>query len=59
MTIPMWAPFAALAAVCASCPMPAWVRRVDWPRVVGWWASLSFCLLVWYGVFRLVWWVAS
>lgn len=59
MTVPMWAPFALLTAVCAIWPPPMWVRRIDWVRVVGWWACLSFCFIVWYAVFRLVWWVAS
>jgi len=55
MTVPMWTPFALLTAICVVLSPPAWTRRVDWVRVIGWWASLSFCLLVWYAVFRLIW----
>ena len=58
MTVPIWALFALLSVVCALFPLPTWVRRVHWLRVVGLWACLSFCIVVWYGVFRLVWWLA-
>lgn len=58
MTIPMWSPFAALVVVGVFCPPPAWARRIDWVIVAGWLGALMFSLAVWYGVFRLVWWVA-
>ena len=58
MTVPIWTPFAVLTVVCALFPPPAWVRRVDWVSVAGLCACLSFCIVVWYGVFRLVWWLA-
>lgn len=54
-----WFPFAVLCAVCAIAPpYPAWVRRIDWFRVVAWLTCLAFCLTVWVAVFALVRWVA-
>ena len=58
MTIPLWAPFALLTAVCAIYPAPAWTRRVDWYALACWSACLVFCLTVWFGVFLLVRWAA-
>lgn len=36
MIVPMWVPFAFLAAVCAVCPLPGWSRRTDWLGVTAW-----------------------
>ena len=56
VTIPLWSPFALLAAVCVVYPLPAWTRKVDWVFVTAWAAFLLFCLAVWAGVAVFVWW---
>lgn len=53
MTIPMWAPFAFLAGVCAAYPVPGWVRRVDWLMV----GVLGYCVAVWALVGFVAWWL--
>ena len=50
MTVPLWAPFAALTLVCAVCPPPVWMRRVDWVRVGAWAIALGFCVFFWYAL---------
>lgn len=52
MTVPLYVPFFVLAGVCAFCPMPRWMRRVDWP-VLGFWLGY-FAGLAWFCVF-MVW----
>lgn len=57
MIIPLWSPFALLAAVCVVYPRPAWTRRVDWVLVASWVGLLAFCAAVWLGVAVFVWWI--
>lgn len=57
MTIPMWSPFALLAAVCVVYPRPAWTRSIDWFVAVSWTVLLLFCLAVWAVVGLFMWWV--
>lgn len=59
MTIPIWAPFALLTAICAVCPPPRWTRRVDWLRIAVWSLALGYCGLFWFDVVRVAEWVAS
>lgn len=54
MTVPMWMPFALLTAVCAVCPVPKWVRRVDWLLVGCWTFAVAFSVAFWVGVGFLV-----
>ena len=52
MTVPIFIPFFVLAGVCAFCPRPRWVNRVDW-FLVGFWVGYlvfftGFCVfMVW------------
>ena len=57
MTLPLWSPFALLAAVCVVYPRPTWTRRVDWFVAASWTVLLLFCLAVWAGVGLFMWWV--
>lgn len=58
MTIPIWAPFAALTALCAFYPRPAWTRRVDWLIVAVWAAAFVYCGVVWFDVALFIRWLA-
>lgn len=56
MTIPLWLPFALLAAWCAVYPAPSWMRRLaglDWTIIVAWALVVLGSLAVW-AVFSLV-----
>lgn len=54
MTIPLWAPFAVLSALCMMFPPPAWTRRVDWLVLGFWTAAVAFCVGVWICVATLI-----
>ena len=57
--LPLWSPFALLAAVCVVYPLPAWTRKVDWYRVTVYTVLAAYCLGVWalvgFVVWRVVW----
>jgi len=42
VTIPLYAPVFLLVGVCALCPRPRWMRRVDWPLLAFWLGYLVF-----------------
>ena len=54
MTVPLWAPFVFLAAVCAAWPRPAWVKRVDWPVLAFWVTYLSLYALFVYVLYGVI-----
>ena len=54
MTIPLWAPFAALSVLCLIFPRPARLRRIDWFVLGFWTAAMAFCVGVWIAVATLV-----
>lgn len=54
MTLPLWAPFAGLAVVCAFRPPPRWIRSIDWVRVGAWTIILTYCGFVWFALGILI-----
>jgi di/tricarboxylate transporter len=52
--IPLWAPFALLAAVCAVVPRPAWMRDVDWVFAGVWLTIIVSGVCFWLGVVWLI-----